>query len=219
MRKRTSGTFAAVVISLAIGGHFSGAHAAGASSAAASMAANSTNAKAAPRTLKFSGGVSQRRFFEKQIGTNLFFRLIPEELGWALSVGDKTSPENNFASVVTPPYRGINAIHVEGWHFRNADNSGANQAGANNVNAPQEVREFYFVLDGGDYRKAFDALQAMLWPHSFSQRQIDQAQSAHGKLSKGHGKLTIRGLTLYSLEAGKQAGINSMTFDVAFDLP
>ena len=53
---------------------------------------------------------------------------------------------------------------------------------------PDALREFYFVLDGGDYHKAFDALQVMLWPYSFSQRQIDQAQSAHGKLSKGHGK-------------------------------
>jgi hypothetical protein len=214
-----SDTFAAVVISLAIGGHFRGAQAAGAVSAARSMAANSTNDKAAARTLRFSGGVSQGRFFEKRIGTNLFFRLIPEELGWAISVGDKTSPENNFASVVTPPYRGINAIHIEGWHFRNADNSGANQAGAKNVNAPQEVREFYFVLDGGDYRRAFDALQVMLWPYSFSPRQIDQAQSAHDKLSKGRGKLTIRGLKLNGLEAGRQAGIDGMTIDVELKFP
>jgi len=34
-----------------------------------------------------------------------------------------------------------NARELEGWHFRNADNSGPNDG---SVNAPQELREFIF---------------------------------------------------------------------------
>ena len=134
-------------------------------------------------------------------------------------MGNKTGAEKNFCGVVTPPYRGINAIQIEGWHFRNSDNTGANEPGVKNVNAPQEVREFQFVLNDGDYRTAFDALQKMLWPYSFSKRQIDQAQSVHAKLPKGNGKLTIRGVKLNALEAGKQAGIDEMMIDVELNLP
>jgi hypothetical protein len=153
------------------------------------------------------------------MAANLSFRLIPEKLGWVISVGGNTARENNYCGVVTPPYRGINTIHIEGWHFRNADNSGPNEPGRKNVNAPQKVREFYFVLDDGDYQKAFDALQILLWPSSSSKQQVDQAQNVHVKLLKGSGKLTIRDLKLNSLEAGKQAGIDAMTFDVELALP
>jgi hypothetical protein len=122
--------------------------------------------EAYPRTVKFSGEVLKGRSFEKPIGANLFFRLIPQDLGWTISTGSKAGAENNFCGVVTSPYRGINHIHIDGWHFRNKDNSGPDEVGPKNVNGPQEVREFYFVLDDADYRKAFDALQILLWQYS-----------------------------------------------------
>ena len=165
-----------------------------------------------PRTVKFTGEVTKGRSFEKLVAPDLFFRLIPEELGWHISVGGKAA-ENNFSGVVTPPYRGVNAIHIEGWHFRNSDNSGPNEPGPKNVNAPQQLREFYFVVSEADYRTAFDALQILLWPYSHSKQQIDAAERAHAKIRKGTGKLTIRDLKLDSLNR-KQAGIDRMSFDV-----
>jgi hypothetical protein len=68
------------------------------------------------------------------------------------------------------------------------------------VNAPQELREFYFVLNEADYRRAFDALQILLWPYSYSKQQIDAAESVHAKVRKGRGKLMIRDLKLNPLE-------------------
>jgi hypothetical protein len=171
------------------------------------------------RTVRFSGAVSKGQTFVRQLEPNLFFRLVPAELGWTISIGNKTGAEKNFCGVVTPPYRGINAIDIEGWHFRNADNSGTNASGPKNVNAPQEIREFNFVVNDSDYRKGFDALQVLLWPYSFSQQQIDQAQAVHARLPKGNGKLTIRDLKLNTLEAGKQAGIDEMMIDVELNLP
>jgi hypothetical protein len=162
--------------------------------------------------------VLKGRSFERQIGANLFFRLVPEELGWSISVGSKAVREN-FCSVVTPPYRGMNALVIEGWHFRNSDNSGPNEPGPKNVNAPQELREFYFVLNEADYRRAFDALQILLWPYSYSKQQIDAAEGAHAKVRKGRGKLMIRDLKLNVLELGKQAGIDRMAFDVELTFP
>jgi hypothetical protein len=157
--------------------------------------------------------VLKGRSFDRQVGANLFFRLVPDELGWSISVGSKAAREN-FCSVVTPPYRGMNALRIEGWHFRNSDNSGPNEPGPKNVNAPQELREFYFVLNEPDYRRAFDALQIILWPYSYSKQQIDAAEGAHAKVRKGRGKLMIRDLKLNALEPGERAGIDRMAFDV-----
>lgn len=170
------------------------------------------------RAPKFSGEVLKGRSFEKQVRANLYFRLVPDELGWSISVGSKAG-ENNFCGVVTPPYRGVNGIYIEGWHFRNSDNSGPNEPGAKNVTAPQRLRQFYFVLDDADYRKAFDALQILLWPYTYSKQQIDEAENVHAKLPKGRGSLNIRDLKLNTLEPGKQAGIDQMTFDVELIVP
>jgi len=64
-----------------------------------------------------------------------------------------------------------------------------------------------------DYRRAFDALQTLLWPYSYSKQEIDTAESAHAKVRKGSGKLMIRDLKLNALEPGERAGIDRMTFD------
>ena len=175
--------------------------------------------EAHPRTVTFIGEVLKARSFEKSIGTNLFFRLVPQELGWTIFVGSKANAANNFCSVVTPPYRGINALQIEGWHFRNSDNTGPNEAGLKNVSAPLELREFYFVLSEADYRSAMDALQVLLWPYSYSSQQIDRAERAHANLRKGNGTLTIRDLQLNTLERGKQAGIDRAMFNVSLVFP
>jgi hypothetical protein len=210
------------IFSLPVGGQ----HGNGQSNSTFTFAADSIaeksktiNAPGSQRAVRFSGAVLKGQSFERRIGANLFFRLIPLELGWTISVGSGSGPGNNFCGVVTPPYRGVNQIYVEGWHFRNADNSGPNEPGPKNVNAPQEVRDFNFVLNDADNRKAFDALQILLWPYSYSKQQIHEADDTHAKLPKGNGTLTIRDLQLNRLEPGKQAGIERMTFDVELLFP
>lgn len=113
----------------------------------------------------------------------------------------------------------MNGIYVEGWHFRNSDNSGPNEIGLKNVNAPQRLRQFYFVRTDADFRKAFDALQILLWPYGYLKQQINEAENVHAKLLKGQGSLNIRDLKLNTLELGKQAGIDRMTFDVELIFP
>jgi hypothetical protein len=211
---------AIVIILVALSGYCFGAGPPNAAFAADSIAQRSKNSdpRGLQRNVKFSGEVLKGRSFERQVGANLFFRLVPEELGWSISVGSKAVREN-FCSVVTPPYRGMNALHIEGWHFRNSDNSRPNEPGPKNVHAPQELREFYFVLNDPDYRRAFDALQILLWPYSYSKQQIDAAEGAHAKLRKGSGKLMIRDLKLKALEPGERAGIDRMAFDVELIFP
>jgi len=211
---------AIIIFLIATAGNCWAAQATTLSAAAQVTGQNAKNTNSArPQTIpRFTADVLKGQSFDRQIAANLFFRLIPRQLGWTISVGSTAGPENNFCGVVTPPYRGVNPIHIEGWHFRNSDNSGPNEIGAKNINAPQEVREFYFVLNDMDYRKAFDALQILLWPYAHSKRQIDEAANVHAKLPKGHGRLTIRDLKLNTLVPGKQAGIDRMRFDVELKL-
>ena len=210
----------AMVISVIAVGYSVGAGSSTTALAADAVAQRSTNSapSAIQNNVKFSGEALKGQSFARQMAANLFFRLAPDELGWSISVGTQAAGKN-FCGVVTPPYRGLNALAIEGWHFRNSDNSGSNEPGPKNVNAPRELREFYFVLNEADYRRAFDALQIILWPYSYSKQQIDAAERAHAKLRKGTGKLTIRELQLNALEPGKLAGIDRIAFDVDLIFP
>ena len=171
------------------------------------------------KVMKFSGEVKKGQTFEKKIRDNLFFRLLPQEFGWTISMGNGTNTENNFAGVVTPPYRGVNNIDIEGWHFRKPDNTGLNEVGPQYVNVPQETREFYFVANNADYQKASAALDKMLWSYSYSEKEVEEARITHDKLSKGHGTLIIRDWIGNNLEIGKKAGMDFMKFDVELDFP
>ncbi len=52
-----------------------------------------------------------------------------------------TDPDfKNILLPVNQPARGITADGIAAFHFRNSDNSGPNEAGPKNVNAPQETR-------------------------------------------------------------------------------
>ncbi len=164
--------------------------------------------------VKFAGEVKGGEIFEKELRDGLVFRLMPIELGWTIFIGTKEDLENNFAAVVTPPYRGINAIYIHGWNFRNSDNSGPNEPGPKNVNVPDYEREFQFVRNEGDFKIAMDSLQKMLWPHAYTEQQVDQATTVHEKLKKGRALLVVQDLKLNNLETGKQAGIDGMKFEV-----
>ena len=191
------------------------------------LSTNSVNTNST-KIVKFSGEVANGQKFEKEIGNNLFFRLEPGGSSWTIAVGSKTSKisatdigyegYNNFAVVATPPYRGINDTEIVGSDFRNSDNSGPNE-GPKSVNASDEVRVFYFVLNDAAYEKASEALDKMLWSYSYSEQEVNEAGAIHDNLSKGHGTLTIKDLKLNNLVIGKQAGIESMKFDVELVFP
>ena len=94
---------------------------------------------------------------------------------------------NDYAAVVTPPYRGVNQLQLYGWHFRNADNSGPNAAGPKNLNAPQELRSFRFVLSREDFEDAAGALARLLWGPAESEDVARHLQTWRRELAKGGG--------------------------------
>jgi hypothetical protein len=88
-----------------------------------------------------SGSVSRGETFNRRLASGWIFRLRAVELGWTIEVTTTGREEEDLARL-TPPWHFVpNPRDLEGWHFRNASNTGPNDG---SVNAPGELREFIF---------------------------------------------------------------------------
>jgi len=174
---------------------------------------------AADQLAGFAGEVARGQAFERALAPGLVFRLVPDDGGWTVWVGQPGTPDADWSGVVTPPFRGPNPRFLEAWHFRNADNSGPNLPGPGNVNAPQAVREFEFVEQAADYRRALDALQGVLWPKTDAERQaaLDVLEPIMARARRG--RLTITDLELGGLGRGVRPWIERLRFVVEFPEP
>jgi hypothetical protein len=169
--------------------------------------------KTAPIT--FKGKVSRNQIFEEEVLNNLTFRLDPLEQGWEIWMGDKSETGHNFSSVATPPFHGINARFIEGWNFRNSDNSGPNKAGEKNVNAPQYERRFCFFQDESDYQIAYYWLNNQLLS---SEEERQENKEKFSMIKSRTGILRINNLELGNLIVNDRAWIEDMEFEVELNL-
>jgi hypothetical protein len=95
--------------------------------------------------VRFEGEVSEGREFERSFGPGFRFVLEPIEAGWSIAVYARGREDD--LSRLTPPWHFVpNPCSIEGWHFRNAANTGPNDG---SVNAPQEERWFVFSPEVG----------------------------------------------------------------------
>jgi hypothetical protein len=136
--------------------------------------------------------------YSRRFGPGLLFVLRPIEAGWEIVVRDER-PDENIARL-TPPWHFVpNPRYVEGWHFRNATNTGPNDG---SVNAPQRERDFVFSPEVG--------------------RRIDYPPS-EGDVERvrgfGRGLLVIESLELGNLSTGQRAHIERMRFRVTLSWP
>jgi hypothetical protein len=88
---------------------------------------------------------------------------------------------------VCVPLSTLKPIEIEGWHFRNGDNTGPNTG---DVNAPDETRRFLF---------------SPRWPHCEEAARLDK---------NGFGVLEINDMELDNLAQGEKANIVEMEFSV-----
>ncbi len=129
------------------------------------------------RVCTFSGKISRGQVYKHQITRNLFFCLVPggrfageatDNLGWNIVITDAlpggcdsgSDDYVNLGPIVTPPMRGNMSFDVYGWHFRNKDNTGANDG---SVNAPQQEHQFNFVFNRKDYEAEWYAGRCSTW--------------------------------------------------------
>ena len=152
-------------------------------------------------------------------GHSFEFRLLPVGHGWSVWIGDPMYRERNYVVVATPPYRGVNPAVIQGWHFRNKDNTGPNKAGSGNVNAPGRIRKFALVLDGAGYQAARESLEILMWPGDRDKAEIQAAEKRLRAVPKASAVMEIEALELGNLVKGEQAWIERMAFRVRIALP
>jgi len=168
--------------------------------------------------IKFSGEIKKGERFNHKISKDLIFELLPIEYGWIISIRNKNQIEN-YCGIATPPFHGINSLYIEGWHFRNTDNSGPNEAGEKNINAPQEIREFNFVLDQEGYEKTAALLNTILHSGNISSKKITEAETEFGSIKKGNGKLEILEMKFENMKLNEKAAFAYMKFSVELNIP
>jgi hypothetical protein len=158
-------------------------------------------AQAETSVIEFSGQVHRGESFVHELQNNLRFILKPNPLGWEIVLQDPERPEENLARL-TPPYHFVpNPRYLEGWHFRNADNTGPNAIGEKNINAPQHQRGFIFSPKIG---------QTIDYPATHTQAE----QIARD----GTGMLEILDMKLGNLRAGEKAWFEWIRFKVRLQL-
>jgi hypothetical protein len=155
---------------------------------------------------KFTGELAAGEAFEKTFGPGFCFRLEPNPHGWTIVVRGPRAAED--ISRLTPPFHFIpNPRDIEGWHFRNRDNTGPNEPGEKNINAPGLVREFIFSPAVG---KTIAGPEAKTSPTAAEIEQVKRF---------GRGKLMILDYRLTGLDPGKKAGFEWIRFEVELSWP
>jgi hypothetical protein len=165
--------------------------------------------------LRLHGEVHRTEKFEKEIGRRLVFRLAPGEFGWDIEVGPKDSADN-FMDCVNEPLHGITPFQIEGWLFRNDDNTAPRKASEMLTPGIGEKREFKFVLTAADEAKSCADVEKMEYNYDEKDPEHMAATKRFGMYAGGDGSVTITSMTLGNLKPGVQAWIESMQFEATF---
>jgi hypothetical protein len=130
-------------------------------------------------------------------------RLLPVNEGWFLTVTVKGREDEDLAALTLPlHFPPPNDRQIEGWHFRNADNTGPNDGG---VNAPQNLREFIFSPIVG---RGIDGDANTVTP-----ADIEKVQAF------GRGWLFIESYRLSPVRMGERASFETITFSACLTSP
>ncbi len=148
-----------------------------------------------PATVQFSGSVKAGQRFEHPFGDRFIFALEPIQYGWEISVYEKGRKED--LAELTLPLHGPNPTDIEGWHFRNEDNTGS----SNDAAIGNDIREFIFSPESG---KTINAPEST---NEITEDDIDRIQAF------GQGELKITRLKLTPPQLHGMASIQQMNFD------
>ena len=149
-----------------------------------------------------TGVVRRGNGFDASTPGGWLVRLRPLETGWALEITQKGREQEDLARL-TPPWHFVpNPRDIEGWHFRNTDNTAPNDG---SVNAPQEIRDFIFSPEVGrgiEYNGG-----------ATSERDVAKVESF------GRGWLRLDQYELSPPRRGERATMESVRFTVCLTMP
>jgi hypothetical protein len=155
------------------------------------------------RAERIQGTVKKGETFRYVSPAGWILHLLPGEAGWFLHISIK-GREGDDLGRFTPPLHFSNARYIEGWHFRNADNTGPNDG---SVNAPQELREFIFSPEVG---RTIDITD------SDFRRAVEYVEKVR---SFGRGWVFIESYQLTPVRQGERAAFVSLTFSGCLTWP
>ena len=160
----------------------------------------------ARKSVMFSGELEKNRDFIRALGSRFTFILKPIDHGWMIEIRDERGTQD-ISRLTTPWHFVPNPRYIEGWHFRNSDNSGPNAPGPKNVNAPQKIREFMFSPEVG---KTIDGRDSNGKPNP---KELERVAAY------GQGKLTILDYRLTNLAKSDRADFEWIKFKVEISWP
>jgi hypothetical protein len=131
-------------------------------------------------------------------------RLVPVPEGWSLQVTMQGRETEDLSRLTPPLHFAQNPRWIEGWHFRNADNTGPNDG---SVNAPQALREFIFSPAVG---REIQGPSAGAGP---TLAEVEEIRSF------GRGWLLIESYSLTPPGRGERAAFESLEFSACLTWP
>jgi hypothetical protein len=147
--------------------------------------------------VKFSGKVVADQSYHKQLSKNYAFGLQPLTDGWFVEVFYR----GRQVLITVPFYPDARPYFIEGWHFRNSDNTGPNKPGPKNVNS--------------EGRKRFLVYSPQCWaggqPRCASEHDVSVFKGTISCFI-----ITVDSLELGNLEPNEKANIKRMSFTVKF---
>ncbi len=172
--------------------------------------------------LSFRGEVSANQAFERRFGDTLLFRLVPkgEQFGWDIEVvPDRPggTSQSEYIWVVTPPYHFWNPRYLDASYGMSASEA-----------VRSSPRNFNFVLNEEQYKKAADLVALAVTSHPLSdkrsaeefQKESQDAAEALFKFPVAKGRLAILNSSIGTLqESGKQGFIKWLEFRVDLRVP
>lgn len=132
-----------------------------------------------------AGRVERGDTFRAGLPGGLAFRLVPaihpqNPQGWTIQVTPPGRPDLDYSMVATPPFRSSNPRYVDTGYGLSAEDALA-----------WTPREFAWVATEEDYGAARGALDALLWPGTRSEAEVEGARAAWEALPKMGGRLVI----------------------------
>lgn len=151
-----------------------------------------------PALLSISGSLIRGKPYAAALDGLRTLRLRPFSEGWTVEVKDRAG--NDYCSVVTPPYRGTNALMIFGGDFK----GGADAA----------VRRFRCVASLAGQRAASSALEKVLWSENPDWKEVDAAGKEHARIEAAAQRavLTLSDVRLGGAVPGGRPWIESMRF-------
>lgn len=175
---------------------------------------------AQPR-VHIAGTVRAGQVFRREIGSGLVLVLTPigdsgEDSSWTIEV-QPLDGSDNFVRCVTLPLHGPTQADVLATQFVTEDNRKLPEAKLSDV----KKREFQFVLNATDQKKACDEMEeeANGKPRTAPDGTVIIGNPGYEEPPLGSGSFLIKTVQLSNLGPGRYARLDSLSFEVEIALP